>query len=460
MKRSTVLVFLLLPLGGFAQEVIKDSIYSEALKEQRKIEIVLPDNYKPGSGEKYEATYVTDGEWNTKIVAQLQRFVQIQRMPPNVIVSLPNTYVNGENMRGRDFTPTKANDLRYEGGADKFITFLKDELIPYVEKKYPIKGLRTLYGGSLGGVFGLYTFFKEPFLFQSYMLADPAFWWDNKYLIKMAADSLPVLPNPGRTLLMTGREGEPFRYMMVKDMDSVFRAKAPATLHWKTLVYTGETHNSMLFKTVYDGFIYTYEGFARDAVKFHPMGGIVLKDKPFNLFCYPEEQLNNVRYTTDGTEPVLTSPAINRGVSPVTVSSQLVVKAFSVRDEYDKTTKGNFVIGETLRALPKLKNAKPGGLDTLAGHIDGFIEIKEPGYYLFALMHPDQETKVSIGDQQMFDFVPAKERDDVSYMLPLEKGFYPLHITYTAGKNAPEFRYIVPGKDEPEVIPAALQYHK
>jgi hypothetical protein len=42
---------------------VKDSIYSDILKEQRSIRVFLPETYKPGSGEKYETIYLTDGEW-------------------------------------------------------------------------------------------------------------------------------------------------------------------------------------------------------------------------------------------------------------------------------------------------------------------------------------------------------------------------------------------------------------
>jgi len=199
MKKLIVIMFLL-PLAAQAQEIIKDSIYSNTMKEQRKIEIVLPDDYKEGDGKRYDVVYVTDGEWNTKIVAQMQRFVQIQFVPPQIIVSLPNTYINGRNMRDRDLTPTHIDGNPVSGGADKYIAFIKTELVPYIEKKYPTTGQRTLEGGSLGGLFGLYTFFKEPDLFQSYMLADPAFWWDNGFLMKMAAEKLPALPNPERTI--------------------------------------------------------------------------------------------------------------------------------------------------------------------------------------------------------------------------------------------------------------------
>lgn len=455
---TLVFTVLCLSHAAISQEVIKDSIYSEVLKEQRAIEVVLPDQYKPGSGERYEVTYVTDGEWNTKIVANLQRFAGYQFMPPNIIVSLPNTYINKENMRNRDLTPTHIEQNPLSGGADNYIAFLKTELIPYIEKKYPTKGARTYHGGSLGGLFGLYAFFKEPELFQSYTLSDPAFWWDNGFLMKMASAQLPSLPNPDRTVYFTGREGKALSGMGVKEMDSIFKANAPAALHWKMTVYSGETHNSMIFKTVYDGFKFTYEGYTTEDVEFHPMSGIVLKDKPFNLFCFPGD-FARVRYTTDGTEPTLASPVIKEGITPITGVTELTLKSFS-RKGYDRITKGYFKQGNVLPAVKKPAKVKPGGLDTLAGTISGYIEVKEEGYYIFGLENPSSNIQLSLGNQPMFNYdtITGKGKD-LSYIIPLAKGFYPVQMKYTGAKT-PGLFYVIPGKEQPIPIPTELQYHQ
>jgi predicted alpha/beta superfamily hydrolase len=456
--KKLIVVFFLLPIAAMAQEIIKDSIYSNIMKEQRKIEVVLPDDYKPGSGTRYEVTYVTDGEWNTKIVAQLQRFAQIQFMPPNIIVSLPNNYVNKQNMRERDLTPVHVEGNPVSGGADNYIAFIKTELIPYVEKKYPTKGQRTLQGGSLGGLFGLYCFFKEPDLFQSYMLNDPAFWYGGGFLMKMAAEKLPSLPNPERTILFTGREGDAFKEMGVKGMDSIFHAKAPAKLHWKTLVYSGETHNSTLFKTVYDGFKYTYEGYTTDSLAFHPMAGIILKDQPFNFYCFPDERMH-VRYTTDGTEPTTASPEMKPGILPITVSSQVTLKAFSARKEYENVLKTDYRIGTVLPAVKKPGKIKPGGLDSLAGQQNGYLEIKEDGYYIFGLGNPETDVTLNLGNQLLFDYKKATGNGkDKSFILPLQKGFYSMNLQF-AGLVIPRIVYGVPGKKDIDQIPKELLYH-
>jgi len=76
------------------------------------------------------------------------------------------------------------------GGAEKFLSFLKTELIPYIDKTYPTNGTNSLYGHSYGGLFSMYAFLAEPELFECCFATDPSFWWNNDYVIKLASERL------------------------------------------------------------------------------------------------------------------------------------------------------------------------------------------------------------------------------------------------------------------------------
>src|SRR5688572_543269 len=129
--------FILLAATAVAQDYPgkRDSLYSEILKENRKFQVVLPQNYKPESGEKYDVMYVLDGEWNVRFMANTQQFTQEEAfMPSIIIVAVFNTD------RNRDFLPTNSPEAPTSGGADKFLSFFKNELIPYINKTYPTNG--------------------------------------------------------------------------------------------------------------------------------------------------------------------------------------------------------------------------------------------------------------------------------------------------------------------------------
>ena len=54
-------------------------------------------------------------------------------------------------------------------GADKFLKYLEEELIPAIEAKYHTQPYRVIIGHSLGGLLAMYAFSAKPYLFQAYI---------------------------------------------------------------------------------------------------------------------------------------------------------------------------------------------------------------------------------------------------------------------------------------------------
>jgi predicted alpha/beta superfamily hydrolase len=48
------------------------------------------------------------------------------------------------------------------GGADSFLRFIREELLPEVDRKYRTAPFRILMGHSLGGLFALHAFSRSP----------------------------------------------------------------------------------------------------------------------------------------------------------------------------------------------------------------------------------------------------------------------------------------------------------
>jgi predicted alpha/beta superfamily hydrolase len=497
---SLVLIVVLNNL--FAQipdlPIVHDSLYSNVLKEGRRLEIVLPAGYDPKSAEKYDVLYVTDGEWNTRIVSNIRQFLNIQFIPENIIVSIPNVYPNNMNQRGRDFTPTHTDGMAESGGADKFLSFIKTELLPYINSKYKTNGENTLYGSSLGGIFAMYALCKEPQLFQSYLMADPAWWWDNNYTSGLVKENLDKLIPLNKTVLITAREGAPYQYMGIAKVDSLLVTAKANGAHWKTMQYNDETHNAMIFRTIYDGLKYTYAGFMKEEIKFYPANGILLRDKPATIHC-GSELLKDLRYTTDGLVPTVSSPKISGDTFVVTNASKVTVKSISNREKYSKLVTGDFTtVPSALPASTKIKNAQPGGwrynyyegswdslpdfkklnavksglTDTafsivklpkqknFAVLIDGQLEIKTEGYYIFAI-DADGGAKLSLGKQLLINYDGIHHSGNYqTFIVPLVKGFYPLTLEYFQKDANPSFNfvYLTPGTNEPTSIPVAVQY--
>jgi predicted alpha/beta superfamily hydrolase len=475
--------------------VINDSIWSKILGEQRAIKILLPENFKPGSGEKFETVYLTDGEWIMDPFSFIYKFASDENyVPPLILVALPNIYPDNVNQRDRDFLPVHVSEPAISGGADKFISFLREELIPYIENKYPCNGTRSLYGHSYGGAFSSYVLFSNPGLFSTYYSTDPAYWYNNNYIPQLAS-AMTTPFETRKTLWIAGIEST-YKSMGIDRMDSILKGRALKNLSWKTVTFPNEKHNSVRLKAIYDGLKYAYSGFTDTPAEVHPSGGIALKVKPFSIYVMnPPSEL---RYTLDGTEPDMTSPAVP-GNLMITGPAQLVMKSFSTTGKYDNVTRCSFEAGNYMTPVPAPKKIVKGGLNysfyqgqwdgfpdfartkpalkgiadssfslsslpVKAGYacvFEGFIEIREEGYYLFAL-NKSGLLKLTINGKNIIESDSEKQKETIkSYMVPLRKGYYPVRLEYLQkgeSGEALQFLFLEPGKSNPRPVPAEILY--
>lgn len=503
-----LILFFQFPFTASSQEPVihRDSIYSQVLKEQRAIQVIYPENYDPALKDKYEVLFMLEG---------ISRFVPIEWqflqgegfIPKNMImVGLPNTIKNGVDMRDRDFTPT----VTYpgSGGAGNFTAFLKKELLPYIKNKYPVKDNgHTIHGGSLGGLLVMYAFLTEPALFTSYQAVDPSLWYDDFYANKLAAKKFDSLANLRKSLWIAGRTGDAYKYMGIAMIDSILQNKAPAGLDWKCHAYSNETHYSTQFKGLWDGLKFSYGGFyastggyiASRNIDLTPLNGIVTKGRPFKLWCYNLLSEKYIHYTTDGTVPTKASPTLaEENLLSLSSDSKLTAKSFGVREEYNKVITANFKTADLFPAVQLSKKAKPGGLhyayyegqwdkppdfkkikpmkSGLAGKdfdlsafpaqkdfaflMEGYIEIKKEGYYIFSL-GGDPGSKVYIGNNLVLGqyYRPGLGEN---YIVPLEKGIHKIRIEYLHKKNGNNLLpvYITPEGQDGFPISTDMTYYE
>jgi predicted alpha/beta superfamily hydrolase len=485
---------------ALAQEpaIIDDSIFSKVLNEQRKIKICLPEEYKPGSDAKYDVVYIIDGETHFDNFSFIYKFARNEKLlPPLILVAIPNTYTNEGNMRDRDFLPEKTPENNKAGGANNFIGFLKYELIPYINKKLPASGDNSLFGHSLGGVFTFYVLLTEPELFTNYYCSDPAFPWNNRRIISMATETFKNTDKLNRTLWINGVE-DTYRNVGIQKMDSVLNESAPQGLRWKISIYPNETHMSVRLKGIYDGLKYAYDGYnSRKLVEFHPNNGSLLEGKPAPAFL--NGSFPNVYYTTNGSEPDTSSKKAPQMIE-IAGPAELRVKWIGENKKYIITSKGNFEISKVWPALQNVKNINHGGLrysyyegkwetlpdftrlkavktgiadssfilETLPAKTDfgcvfeGYLKIDIEGYYCFALCSSDG-SKFLINGREIINNDGLHGSDWYkSYVVPLQKGFYPVRLEYfqSEGNRRLDIIYLSPITHEPVNMAFKMMYFK
>lgn len=409
----------------------KDSIHSAVLGEQRDIGITLPSNYVSDTAH-YDVWYVLDGEWNTGTFTSIFKFlIAVQFAPPAIIVSVPNRYVNGFNLRDRDFTPVHSADVDSSGGAADFLAFFEKELMPYIKGKYRTSGENGLFGTSFGGVFAFYALLERPALFHFYTTGDPALHFGDRYIPKLAAQKLKGIPFSNTVLTIGGRSGYSYQAMARDVMDSVLKTDAPGGLHWHSALYDNETHGSSVFKSNYDALKYAYLGYYVRKAEVYPLGGIVLKDRPVKLFV-PSDNAD-MRYTTDGTAPTRSSAAVDDHLL-VSDPSQVRVTSFSPSGRYDHELPVGMITGDYLspKKTPRGKAAQPLlhlQSKLINGQLKGMVRIPKDGYYVLQLT-PSAGTTLHFNDSLWIRYDPARGSVRHAIILPLHKGEYSVDLRH------------------------------
>lgn len=224
------------------------TVQSMVLGEARLINVHTPAQYRTSSA--LPVLYMPDGgvdEDFPHIVRAVDILIARGAIRPVIVVGVPNT------QRRRDLTgPTRvASDSAIAprvGGSAAFRRFLRDELIPDVERRYRTTRERGIIGESLAGLFIMETFLEEPALFTHYVALDPSVWWNRGALVDSAASRLARFDNSPRTLYFASSL-EPSTSVGLGRLAALLRTASPANLRW-TYAPRPDLEHSTIFRAL------------------------------------------------------------------------------------------------------------------------------------------------------------------------------------------------------------------
>lgn len=113
--------------------------------------------------------------------------------PDSIIVSIgyPVTDSVYGSQRSVDFQPVTPGEPAppvpgVREGADDFIDFIDRALRPFIHSNFPSVAFSrdVLYGHSFGGLFVVYALLRRPDLFDTFLAASPALYWNDGYILK------------------------------------------------------------------------------------------------------------------------------------------------------------------------------------------------------------------------------------------------------------------------------------
>ena len=152
-------------------------VESEHVGRNYHVYVMLPSGYDKTANRQYPTIYLLDGGALFPMMASYYRYLNFGEEIPDAIIvgiSYGSDNFEGGNYRSTDFTaPSSERD--YWGGAERFQSFLSDELFKLVENTYASDATqRIIFGQSIGGQFVLYSALTRPELFWGRIASNPA----------------------------------------------------------------------------------------------------------------------------------------------------------------------------------------------------------------------------------------------------------------------------------------------
>jgi predicted alpha/beta superfamily hydrolase len=259
------------------------SIQSQALNETRTYLVHKPVGYD-FTDERYPVIVLLDGEANIQHVSATADFLANNgRAMKMLVVGIENTD------RQRDLTPPITNTRTSDrpegkvGGAERFLSFIAEELLPSIDRTYRTRPTRILIGHSFGGLFASYALLKRPELFKAYISVSPSLWWDNQALadeaLNFAANHKDVQAAVYVTMGSEGGSTLGGTQKFVGALTSAGNGVEAVFTRWPE-----ESHGSVVMRSVYEGLKWLHEiYYTTNPIQTYEVSGLRSYDKRFEL---------------------------------------------------------------------------------------------------------------------------------------------------------------------------------
>ena len=223
-------------------------IYSEILGEERTLFVRLPPGYEE-SQRGYPVLYQLDGEFES-LLANAVSSIEYPRDDGSELRMILVAVVNTD--RSRDMFPVKVSKSPTSGGACRFLSFIVEELKPFVDGRYRTSRYDILYGVSNAGLFVLYSLLSRPDSFEAYIASSPMIGWCREFMFELAERRFSESESLDKHLYMIyGEKDESFVTSHVADFAKLIEAKAPDDFRWNLKVVEERGH--VPFTSLYDG---------------------------------------------------------------------------------------------------------------------------------------------------------------------------------------------------------------
>lgn len=238
--------------------------YSEEVQDSFHIFIKFPKGYDTNLEKTYPGIFLLDGDIMFPMAWGIVRYLQYDKFVPDVLIigigygGLSNSY--SVNKRERDYSISKIEGLKDSGGGEKFLRFIKNELIPFLSSNYKLDNTElTLSGHSLGGLFVLYSLLTDPELFSNYISISPYIFQDFDKILSLIENN-KIKQSDIRLFISVGANEEEKEFKCpIKNIVERLQQINPTRIKLKFKELEDGTHFSTPAEGLTNGLIFSFE---------------------------------------------------------------------------------------------------------------------------------------------------------------------------------------------------------
>jgi uncharacterized protein len=254
-----------------------DTIYSRILDEKRTVWVYVPntDVKNKFAKVKYPVIYLLDGDLAFSSIVGMTQYLSSSPLglcPEVIVVGIIH------KDRFKDLTPTNVktdtSDKNTSGGGEKFLSYIENEVMPYINYTYPTLPYNVFVGHSLGGLTVMQTFIHHYSVFNAYISLDASMSWDNQKLLNETKTLLKKVDTMDKPLYLaianTMKAG--------MDTSTIKKDITSGTLHIRSLLeleqllkvnkknfssiyYSNYAHRPSFLTGTYDGLLFLFKNF-------------------------------------------------------------------------------------------------------------------------------------------------------------------------------------------------------
>ncbi len=239
-----------------------------------RIDVSVPLSYGT-SDQRYPVLYIMDSNWYFPMVTAIVQTMMIipatQYVQEMIIVGIGYETTDvalQTGLRSRDYTPSVNDELvasmrailpwaeieNTSGEAADFLSFIRDDVIPFIDSTYRTDPtMRIGHGHSFGGLFMLYTLFNRPDTFQRYIAASPSIWWDDRIILKHEQAYAETHSDLTRTVYLCAGTDELGILSDAAALVAQLKSRDYPGLDLQYEFMAGEIHSSIVARTFVNG---------------------------------------------------------------------------------------------------------------------------------------------------------------------------------------------------------------